>query len=476
LSRNQEALAAARNASSDNDNQSRESLRRRLFQRYRPVADRGLGYRYRVKSPMSWGAAKHEGGHEMARDLFTRYEILIVGAGHGGTQAAITLRQRRFSGSIALIGDEAALPYQRPPLSKAYLAGEKPVDSILIRPAAFWAERAITLMLGQRVIAVEPEAHRAVLSDGNVIGYGTLIWAAGGSPRRLSCPGSGLEGVHVMRTLADADTMKHDLDGASRIVVIGGGYIGLEVAAVLNKLGKSVVVIEAQDRVLSRVAGEPLSQFYEAEHRARGVNLRTGTAVERIEACRGHVSGVRLADGALLPADLVIAGIGIVPEVAPLLEKGAVGRNGIDVDAFCRTSLAGIYAIGDCAAHENRYAHGARIRLESVQNAHDQATVVANALTGQANAYDAIPWFWSNQYDLRLQTAGLSLGYDDIVVRGRPETRSFSIVYRRQGRVIALDCVNATTDYVQGKSLIRSPHSISAEAIADTRVPLKALP
>jgi 3-phenylpropionate/trans-cinnamate dioxygenase ferredoxin reductase component len=408
-------------------------------------------------------------------DMIDRYDIVIVGAGHSGTQAAIVLRQRRFAGSIALIGDEVELPYQRPPLSKEYLAGEKSFGRILIRPESFWGERAITLLLGRRVIAVKPEAHRVALSDGTAIGYRTLIWATGGRPRRLSCAAHKLKGVHVVRTRADVDTILEELDGATRVAVIGGGYIGLEVAAVLNKFGKSVVVIEAQPRVLSRVAGEPLSRFYEAEHRARGVDLRTSAVVERIEGRRGRVCGVRLADGAVLPADVVIVGVGIVPEAAPLLAAGAAGGNGADVDAFCRTSLADIYAIGDCAAHENRYAHGARIRLESVQNAHDQATVVAHGLTGQNEIYDAIPWFWSNQYDLRLQTIGLFIGHDDIVVRGRPETRSFSIVYRRQGRVIALDCVNATKDYVQGRSLLGSSRLIGTEALADTSVPLKAL-
>ena len=408
-------------------------------------------------------------------DMIERYDIVIVGAGHGGTQAAIVLRQRGFAGSIALIGDEVELPYERPPLSKEYLAGEKPFGRILIRPESFWGERAITLLLGQRVIAVEPEAHRVALSDGTAIGYRTLIWATGGRPRRLSCAGHDLKGVHVVRARADVDTILDELDGSSRVAVIGGVYIGLEVAAVLNKLGKSVVLIEAQPRVLSRVAGESLSRFYEAEHRARGVDLRTSAVVECIEERRGRVCGVRLADGAVLPADLVIVGVGIVPEAAPLLAAGAAGGNGADVDAFCRTSLADIYAIGDCAAHESRYAYGARIRLESVQNAHDQATVVANALTGQAEVYDAIPWFWSNQYDLRLQTVGLSVGHDDIVVRGRPETRSFSIIYRHQGRVIALDCVNAPKDFVQGRSLLRSSRLVGTEALADINVPLKAL-
>jgi 3-phenylpropionate/trans-cinnamate dioxygenase ferredoxin reductase component len=408
-------------------------------------------------------------------DMIERYDIVVVGAGHGGTQAAIGLRQRGFPGSIALIGDEIELPYERPPLSKEYLAGEKPFGRILIRPESFWGEQAIALMLGQQAIAVEPEAHRVALCDGTAIGYRTLIWATGGRPRRLSCAGHDLKGIHVVRARAHVDAILEELDGASRVAVIGGGYIGLEVAAVLNKRGKSVVVIEAQPRVLSRVAGELLSRFYEAEHRARGVDLRTSAVVERIEERRGRVCGVRLADGTVLPADLVIVGVGIVPEVAPLLAAGAAGGNGVDVDAFCRTGLADIYTIGDCAAHESRCAHRARIRLESVQNAHDQANVVANALTGQPEIYDAVPRFWSNQYDLRLQTVGLSIGHDDIVVRGRPEARSFSIIYRHRGRVIALDCVNATKDYVQGRSLLRSSRLIDTEALADPSIPLKAL-
>jgi 3-phenylpropionate/trans-cinnamate dioxygenase ferredoxin reductase subunit len=262
-----------------------------------------------------------------------------------------------------------------------------------------------------------------------------------------------LAGVHGVRTRADADRLMSELDaGARRAVVIGGGYIGLEAAAVLTKFGVGVTLLEAAPRVLARVAGEALSAFYEAEHRSHGVDLRTNVAVAGLEGADGKVTGVRLADGEVLSADIVIVGIGIIPAVEPLLAAGAKGGNGVDVDEFCRTSLPDVYAIGDCAAHASSYAEGAVIRLESVQNANDQATVAAKAICGAPVAYKACPWFWSNQYDLRLQTVGLSIGHDATVLRGDPATRAFSVIYLKQGKVIALDCVNVVKDYVQGRS------------------------
>ncbi|WP_423828201.1 NAD(P)/FAD-dependent oxidoreductase [Sphingomonas oleivorans] len=404
-----------------------------------------------------------------------RYDIVIVGAGHGGAQAALTLRQQKFGGSVAIIGDEPEPPYERPPLSKDYLSGEKPFERILIRPATFWAERNVELLLGRRVVSVDPVAYEVTLADGATIGYGTLIWATGGSPRKLACSGHDLKGVHSVRTRADVDRMKEELPGTERVVVVGGGYIGLEAAAVLVKFGKKVTVLEALDRVLARVAGEPLSRFYEAEHRAHGVDIRLGVTVECIEEKDGAACGVRLGDGTLLPAEMVIVGIGIIPAVQPLLEAGAAGGNGVDVDEYCRTSLPDIYAIGDCAMHANDFARGARIRLESVQNANDQATLVARAICGNAAPYHAVPWFWSNQYDLRLQTVGLSSGYDRIVMRGDIATRSFSLVYLREGKVIALDCVNATRDYAQGRALVAGGAAPDPAGLADPETPLKAL-
>lgn len=405
----------------------------------------------------------------------TPFDVLIVGAGHGGAQAAIALRQRKFEGTIALLGDEPELPYERPPLSKEYLAGDKPFERLLIRPAAFWVDRDITLLPGRLVVSVNAAAHQVTTEDGSTIGYRTLIWATGGAPRRLTCAGHDLSGVHGVRTRADVDRMIAELPAVTHAIVIGGGYIGLEAAAVLTKLGKPVTVLEAAPRVLARVAGEPLSHFYEAEHRAHGVDLRTGVTVESIVGENGAASGVRLADGTVLPGNLVIVGIGIIPAVAPLLAAGADGGNGVSVDALCRTSLPDIFAIGDCAAHPNPYADGAVIRLESVQNANDQATTVAKLLTGEETPYDAVPWFWSNQYDLKLQTVGLSIGYDAVVLRGDVAARSFSVIYLKHGHVIALDCVNATRDYVQGRTLVVARAVVDPARLADAAVPLKEL-
>ncbi len=403
------------------------------------------------------------------------FDVVIVGAGHAGAQAAIALRQQKFAGSIAVIGEEPEPPYERPPLSKDYLAGEKAFERIMIRPVSFWSDRQVDMLLGQRVEKIDPGANRVVLSGGGAIRYRKLVWAAGGRPRQLSCAGFDLAGVHSVRTRADVDRMIAELPAVRRVVVIGGGYIGLEAAAVLRKLGKEVVLLEALDRVLARMAGEPVSRFLEAEHRAHGVDLLTGVTVKCIEGASGRATGVRLLGGAILQADMVIVGIGIVPAVEPLIEAGLQAGNGVHVDAYCRTILPNIFAIGDCAAHENRFAGGARIRLESVQNANDQANAAASTIAGSPAPYSATPFFWSNQYDLRLQTVGLSMGHDDIVVRGDPSARSFSAIYLRDGRVIALDCVNAVKDYVQGRKLVEEGIAVPKSLLADTNTALKAM-
>lgn len=404
-----------------------------------------------------------------------RFDTVIVGAGHSGAQLAIALRQAKYAGSVALVGDEAHLPYERPALSKDYLSGEKPYERMLLRPQAFWDERAIVRVPEERVVAIDVAAHRVTTASGRSISYGSLAWAAGGEPRRLSCAGRDLQGVHAIRSIADVDRLRADLGWARRIVVIGGGYIGLEAAATLTKLGKQVTIVEALDRVLARVAGAMLSRFFETAHRAHGVEVRLATAVASLEATAGRVSGVVLEGGERLEADVVIVGIGIVPAVGPLVEAGARASNGVEVDEHCRTSLADVYAIGDCALHRNAFADGRQVRLESVQNANDMAVTVARAITGAPEPYQATPWFWSNQYDLRLQTVGLSTGHDQSVLRGAPEARSFSVIYLRAGRVIALDCVNAAQDFVQGRTLVQRGISAPEELLADLTRPLKEL-
>jgi 3-phenylpropionate/trans-cinnamate dioxygenase ferredoxin reductase subunit len=359
-------------------------------------------------------------------------------------------------------------------LSKEYLAGDKTFERILIRPANFWAERNIQMMLNTEVTAVDPIAKRLTFATGHGLEYGVLIWAAGGEPRKLTCPGHDLKGVHAVRARVDVLKMMDELSTTNRVAIIGGGYIGLEAAAVLTKLGKKVVLLEALDRVLARVAGPDLSRFYESEHRSHGVDLRTNIKVECIEEKDGRACGVRLEGGEVVRAEMVIVGIGIIPSVRPLLDAGAEGGNGVKVDEYCRTSLSDIYAIGDCAAHASAFA-GATIRLESVQNANDQATTAAKAITGNAEPYKATPWFWSNQYDLKLQTVGLATGYDHTVIRGDPVGRSFSLIYMKNGRVIALDCVNAVKDYVQGKKLVETRAAIDPATLADATRPLKEL-
>jgi 3-phenylpropionate/trans-cinnamate dioxygenase ferredoxin reductase subunit len=405
------------------------------------------------------------------------YDLVIVGTGHGGAQAAIALRQQGFTGSIAMIGRDREPPYERPPLSKEYLARDKAFERLLIRPESFWADKQVELRLDSEVVALDAEAQVLSLHNGEQIGYGELVWSAGGSPRRVTCAGADLKGVHAVRDKADVDRIMAELDrGARRAVVVGGGYIGLEAAAVLIKLGCEVVLIEALDRVLARVAGEELSRFFEAEHRAHGVDLRLEARVDCLEGDGTAVTGVRLVEGEILPCDMVIVGIGIEPSVAPLAGAGAAVSNGVEVDANCRTSLPHVYAVGDCAAHANAFAEGKMIRLESVQNAHDMATVAAKAICGKEEPYHATPWFWSNQYDLKLQTVGLSQGHDQSVTRGDPASRSFSVIYLKHGCVIALDCVNAVKDFVQGRKLVEGAVEIPPELLRDPTIPLKDMP
>jgi 3-phenylpropionate/trans-cinnamate dioxygenase ferredoxin reductase subunit len=403
--------------------------------------------------------------------------VLIVGAGQAGAQAAMSLRQLGFAGRITMAGAEADLPYERPPLSKEYLAGERTADRLLLRPPAFWAEREVAIRLETRIAKIDPGRGTATTDSGETIGWDRLIWAAGGRARRLAVPGGGLANVHVIRTRADVDRLRADLHTARRVGVVGGGYIGLEAAAVLAKGGREVTVVEAMPRLLQRVTGPEVSDFFRAEHAAHGVSVRLGATVAALEGTH-RAERIRLGDGDAIETDLVIVGIGLEPEVAPLLDAGAeAALSGVMVDAHGRTRLPGIYAAGDCAAHASRFAAGAVVRLESVQNAVDMAKAAAqHIVAGDAAApHDACPWFWSNQYDLKLQTVGLSHGADARLVRGDPAGRSWSLVYLRAGAVVALDCINAPRDYVQGRALVERGARPDPGRLADPAVPLKEL-
>jgi 3-phenylpropionate/trans-cinnamate dioxygenase ferredoxin reductase subunit len=400
--------------------------------------------------------------------------VLIVGGGQGGAQAAIMLRQQGFTGPIVLVSEESDPPYDRPPLSKDYLEGSLSFERLLFRSPDSWSDLGVQLKLGAQVVAVDARARHATLASGERLHYGRLIWAAGGRARRLQCPGATLEGVHNIRSRLDVDRLRAALNETASAAIVGGGYIGLEAAAVLTKLGKRVTLLEVEDRVLARTAGPPLSRFYETEHRRRGVDLRLNARVKRLEGADGRVSAAVLADGSQVQADLMIVGIGIAPNIEPLQAAGAATGLGVKIDDACRTSLPGIFAVGDCAEHESRFADGASVRLESIQNANDQAAVAARAICGQPARYTATPWFWSNQYDLKLQSVGLSLGYDDLVVRGDAAQRSFSVVYLRNGKVVALDCVNAVRDFNHGRRLVTIGARPERSALADPNVPLKA--
>ena len=401
-----------------------------------------------------------------------RFDTLIVGSGHGGVAAASTLRQLGYDGSVAIVTADRDEPYERPPLSKEYLTGEKDFHAIHARGPDFWRDKAIDLLTGETVVAVDPQAHQATTAAGETIGYGKLVWAAGGEPRRLTCAGHDLAGLHTIRSRADVDALRAELAETDRVVVIGGGYIGLEAAASLTKLGKQVTVVEALDRLLARVAAPEISAFFLDQHRAHGVDIRLKAAVTCIEGENGRAARVLLADGTALPADIIIVGIGITPSVAPL-DPGS--GNGIAVDEYCRTALPDIYAVGDCALHRNVFGPERPVRIESVQNAADQGSTAAHHIAGQPRPYTAIPWFWSHQYDLKLQTVGLNTDHDETLLRGDPASGRFSLIYLRGGRVAALDCVNMVKDYVQGRALVEARALADRAALADPATPLKSL-
>ncbi|WP_288396845.1 FAD-dependent oxidoreductase [uncultured Acinetobacter sp.] len=403
----------------------------------------------------------------------SNYDVIIVGTGHAGAQAAVALRQQGFTGSILMIGEELHLPYERPPLSKEYFSGEKTFERILLRPEQFWQDKKIDLKLGQRVIQIDAQSHRILTQQNYEYHYNKLIWATGGKPRRLSCKGAALEGIHYIRNREDVDRINQELDRVQKCVIIGGGYIGLEAASALRKINRDVTLVEGQSRVLARVAGSIISDFYQQYHQKKGVEFYIGQGVDYLEGDQGRVHTVILANGTRIATDMVIVGIGLNPEVNVLVEAGAAFSNGIETDRRCRTSLVDIFAIGDCANHENFFADGQRIRLESVQNANDQAMIVTKEILDKGEDYAAVPWFWSNQYDLKLQTIGLSIGYDQEILRGEPDSGSFTVIYLREDKIIAIDCVNRPADFIQGKAIIQQSIYIPIEQLSDHSQALK---
>lgn len=399
--------------------------------------------------------------------------VVIVGASHASAQLCASLRQDGWTGEILLIGDEPSLPYQRPPLSKTFLAGKTTLTELLIRKPEFYEKEQVTFRQA-RVTAIDREAETVTLADGETVGYDKLVLCLGARPRRLSMPGSDLAGVHYLRDASDIEAIRDGLASTSHAVIIGAGYIGLETAASLRKLGISVSVLEVADRVLQRVTAPEVSAFYDRVHREEGVDVRVGVGVTSLEG-EGHVSGVRLADGELIAAELVIIGIGVVPNVELAEEAGLAVDNGIVIDAFGRTSDPNVFAAGDCANYfDARY--DCRLRLESVPSAVEQAKSVAGAICGKEKEITALPWFWSDQYDLKLQIAGLNAGYDEIVLRGDPATgRDFACFYFAQGKLVAADCVNRPQEFMFSKRAITQGLGPDRQLLADPETALVSL-
>ncbi|APE37083.1 pyridine nucleotide-disulfide oxidoreductase [Nocardia mangyaensis] len=399
--------------------------------------------------------------------------VVIVGASHASAQLCASLRQDGWTGKILLIGDEPSLPYQRPPLSKTYLAGKSSLEELLIKKPDFYEKQRVTFRQA-RVTSVDRGARALTLADAGTLGYDHLVLCLGARPRRLSLPGADLPGVHYLRDAADIEAIRDGLNTTSHAVIIGAGYIGLETAASLRKLGVTVSVLESADRVLQRVTAPELSAFYDRVHREEGVDIRVSVGVTSLEG-KDRVSGVRLANGGRIAADLVIIGIGVVPNVELAQEAGLTVDNGIVIDAHGRTSDPNIFAAGDCANYfDPRY--DCRLRLESVPNAVEQGKVVAATICGKAKEISALPWFWSDQFDLKLQIAGLNTGYDEIVLRGDSEAgRDFACFYLDKGLLIAADCVNRPQEFMFSKRAIAQGLTPNRELLANPDTPLNSL-
>ena len=399
--------------------------------------------------------------------------IVIVGGGQAAAQAILTLRQKNFDGRITLVGEESLPPYQRPPLSKKYLAGELARERLFLRPPVFYEKNAVEMRLGVRAEEIEPDRRRVRLDDGRTLDYDGLLLATGSRVRRLNIAGSDLGGIHYVRNVADVDSISGAIKPGNRLAVVGAGYIGLEVAAVAATRGLKVTVLEAVDRVMARVVCPEVSQFYFDRHTRSGVDIRCATAISGFIG-DGRVEAVAAADGEIIPCDLAIVGIGIEPVAELAEDAGLTCENGIRVDEFARTEDKAITAAGDCTNHPSRL-YGRRVRLESVQNAIDQAKIAAASLLGEDQPYDTVPWFWSDQYNLKLQIAGLSQDHDRVVMRGEPGAGRFAAFYLRDGVLQAVDAVNSPKDFMLGKRLVMQRAAPPLERLADPETDLAAL-
>ncbi len=382
-------------------------------------------------------------------------DTVIIGASHAGVTLAASLRQKKYTGAITLLGNETRLPYHRPPLSKAALLGDESDAAGVLRPETFYPQNGISLMTGTNVVEVDRNASRVWLDNGPAVDYQTLVFATGSRPRQLQVPGADLDGVFTLRSADDAQRLRQHLVAGARMVIVGAGYIGLEVAATARKLGVEVAVIEMNSRVLSRVASEPIAEWVTARHRAEGVKFRMGTTVRRIHGTNGRVQAIELAGGEMLPAEAVLVGIGVEP-VIELAESARIAtEDGIIVDTACRTDDPDIFAIGDCARFPCQWT-GKKQRLESIQNAQDQARVAAAAILGDRDAcYQSVPWFWSDQYSDKLQSAGMPSIEDELVVEGDPKAGSFTVWHYRDGCVVASESVNDARGHMHSRQLIR---------------------
>lgn len=397
--------------------------------------------------------------------------LVIVGAGQAASQLVASLRTEGYAGAVTLVGDEPYIPYQRPPLSKAFLAGELARERLFIKPEEFYTEAKVALHLNTRATAIDRARKIVTLENGNELPYSTLALTTGSRVRKLPLPGADLPGCYYLRGIADVEQLQDKLKAGNRVVIIGAGYIGLEVAAVAAKHKLKVTVLEALPRVMARATCPELSAFYEDVHRKAGVDIRCNTKIDAIEK-NGAALSVKTSAGPV-DADFVLIGIGIVPNVELATAAGLKVDNGIVVDNHAQTEDAAIYAIGDCANLPCTYSTTGRVRLESVQNAIDQAKHAAAAICGKPKPYNEVPWFWSDQYDLKLQIAGLAGPQDQIVLRGDPASRSFAAFHLRDGVVVAVEAVSAAPEYMMGRRLIAARAKVAPERLADKAVPMK---